>query len=170
MLRSGLAALGIGIARHSTLVELRGAARHGHDMQLLMAMPQDMRGEILNSLPMSRAQLRQDLFALAEAGFKRGGYFVEFGATNGVDLSNSWLLETQFGWTGIVAEPGRKWHAALKANRNCAVEFDCVWSKSGETLTFNDFEVGEFSTIERFRAAASIRSTGSRATAIKSSR
>ena len=31
------------------------------------------------------SQLRQDLFVLSETGFKRRGYFVEFGATNGVD-------------------------------------------------------------------------------------
>ena len=62
----------------------------------------------------SRAQLKQDIFVLLETGFKRDGYFVEFGATNGVDLSNSWLLEKAFGWTGILAEPARIWHDDLK--------------------------------------------------------
>ena len=52
----------------------------------------------------SKAQLKQDLFVLATLNFKRNGYFVEFGATSGVDISNTCLLEFDFGWRGILAE------------------------------------------------------------------
>jgi len=45
---------------------------------------------------------------------RRTVFFVEFGATNGVALSNSWLLENQFAWKGSLAEPAKKWHAELK--------------------------------------------------------
>src|ERR1700720_4293944 len=37
----------------------------------------------------SCAQLRQDLWVLHETRRKRNGYFVEFGATDGVSLSNT---------------------------------------------------------------------------------
>ncbi|MEN3975971.1 FkbM family methyltransferase [Emcibacter sp. SYSU 3D8] len=151
LIRSAFSTLGIGVTRQSTLDELRVAARHGHDMQFLLALPHEHRAAILEALPMSRGQLRQDLFALSEHGFKRGGYFVEFGAASGVELSNTHLLETQFGWTGILAEPGRNWHQALAANRSCRIEFDCVWTTTGETLTFNESKAGEFSTLDRFR-------------------
>ncbi len=151
LLRSALSTLGVGVTRQSTLRELRVAAKHGHDMQFLMAFPCEYRAPILDNLPMSRAQLRQDLFALSEHGFKRNGYFVEFGAASGLALSNTYLLESAFGWTGILAEPGRNWHDALAANRTCILDFDCVWSVTGETLVFNESESGEFSTIERFR-------------------
>ncbi len=73
--------------------------------------------EYFEYLSESKSQLRQDLFVLSELRFKRDGYFVEFGATNGIDLSNSHLLETRFGWQGILAEPARIWHKALKNNR-----------------------------------------------------
>ena len=55
-------------------------------------------------LPSSYAQRFQDLFALWENDFAPSGYFVEFGALNGMDFSNSYLLE-KLGWKGIVAEP-----------------------------------------------------------------
>lgn len=98
----------------------------------------------------SEAQLQQDLLALIVNDFKKNGYFVEFGATNGVDLSNSHLLEKTFGWTGILAEPAKTWHAALFENRSCHIETDCVWETTGETLDFDIVEVGEFSTLSAF--------------------
>ncbi|MDZ7710469.1 MAG: hypothetical protein U5K36_10700 [Roseovarius sp.] len=98
----------------------------------------------------SRAQFGQDVFAWLACGMKREGYFVEFGATDGVDLSNSHLLEKSFGWSGILAEPGRNWHAALRENRDCALEFDCVWRATGEELEFRMLEEGALSTLTTF--------------------
>ena len=48
---------------------------------------------------------------LERSAHKRHGFFVEFGATDGVRLSNTYLLETGFGWTGICAEPNPKMYA-----------------------------------------------------------
>lgn len=98
----------------------------------------------------SRAQLKQDIFALMANGFKRGGYFVEFGATNGMDLSNTFLLEKSYGWNGILAEPASIWHSELKGNRNCNIETDCIWSETGAILDFDMVDIGEFSTISDF--------------------
>lgn len=98
----------------------------------------------------SKSQLSQDVFVLSETGFKRGGYFVEFGGTDGVKFSNSHLLEKEFGWSGIVAEPAKVWAEDLVKNRNCHIEFDCVWSKTGETLEFNEVGAAELSTIDSF--------------------
>ncbi|WP_417886433.1 hypothetical protein [Zunongwangia sp.] len=55
----------------------------------------------------SNSQLDQDLFVLFETNFKQNGYFVEFGATNGIAHSNTHLLEIDFGWKGILAEPSK---------------------------------------------------------------
>jgi len=111
------------------------------------------KAEMLTALRHSRSQLGQDLFVLTEVGFKQNGYFVEFGATDGVDGSNSWLLEKQFAWSGVVAEPATRWHQQLKLNRNCIVETDCVWSESNSVLTFNEADLGEYSTIDSFSAS-----------------
>ena len=96
------------------------------------------------------SQHRQDVFVLSELGFKQNGYFVEFGATNGKDISNSWLLETVFGWTGILAEPGRNWHQDLLKNRKCHIDTRCVWKESGAQLTFNEATVPDLSCIDQF--------------------
>lgn len=77
-------------------------------------------------LPYSTAQLRQDVFALGAVGSRRNGYFVEFGATDGISLSNTFMLETMFGWSGVLAEPGRGWHSSLRKNRNCSIDTRCV--------------------------------------------
>ena len=107
-----------------------------------------------NILQHSKSQLRQDIFVLSELSFKRNGFFVEFGATNGVDLSNTYLLESKFDWNGILAEPAKVWHADLLTSRRAFIELDCVWTSTGETLLFNEVvhekHKGELSTIDSF--------------------
>lgn len=84
----------------------------------------------------SYSQRFQDLFCLWIAGLKQDGYFVEFGALTGINVSNSYLLE-RLGWTGIVAEPHPACHHHLRANRAAIVVTECVWTTTGETLQFN---------------------------------
>jgi len=98
----------------------------------------------------SKSQIGQDIFALSEIGVIRQGFFVEFGATNGVDRSNTWMLEKVLGWRGILAEPARCWHEQLAANRNCAIEHRCVWRNTGEKLTFSEVSDPELSTLSTF--------------------
>ncbi len=104
----------------------------------------------LKYLPKSKSQLRQDLFVLSQLDFKINGYFVDFCATNGIDLSNTYLLEKEFHWTGILAEPAKCWHEALRKNRSADIETSCVWKDSGSTLLFNEVDGAEFSTIKDF--------------------
>ncbi|AKK30257.1 hypothetical protein AB431_05185 [Mycobacterium sp. EPa45] len=104
----------------------------------------------LQYLPSSKAQLRQDLFVLSCLGFKTGGFFVEFGATNGLDLSNTYLLEKEFNWTGILAEPARCWHGPLRENRSASIETNCVWRDSTSSLLFNEVRSAEYSTVSTY--------------------
>ena len=54
---------------------------------------------------MSFSQLNQDINVLKFYNFKEKGYFVEIGASNGIELSNTYLLESKFYWKGICVEP-----------------------------------------------------------------
>jgi len=87
-------------------------------------------------VPRSAAQFSQDLWALWESGGKRGGYFVEFGAANGKNLSNTYFLEKHMDWTGIVAEPNPDFAASVSQNRSCIVSHKCVYSRSHEQVEF----------------------------------
>lgn len=96
--------------------------------------------DVMRSVPESLSQFKQDVFALAMAKGKRNGYFVEFGACDGLHLSNTSMLEKMFGWQGILAEPARAWHAGLKANRSAIIDLRCVFSESGKMVEFNEAE------------------------------
>lgn len=121
-----------------------------HCVEFLKTISPDYRNNVIQNLDNSRSQLMQDLFVLSELEFKKNGFFVEFGAAGGIDLSNTFLLETRFGWEGILAEPAKVWHEQLKKNRNVIIETDCVWKKTGDTLIFNETKKAEFSTVNHF--------------------
>jgi FkbM family methyltransferase len=84
----------------------------------------------------STSQLGQDLWVIERTGGKRGGYFVEFGATDGVRLSNTYLLETALQWRGLCAEPHPRFFEQLRRNRRCTVSNACVGANTGERIEF----------------------------------
>lgn len=84
----------------------------------------------------SNSQLNQDLWVLYETNFKRKGFFVDFGSTDGKEINNTYLLEKNYDWTGIVCEPNPFYHENLKLNRNCNIDFKCVYSRSNANLKF----------------------------------
>ena len=145
--------LGVGITSYTNLVNLQKQSldQSRQDWEFVRGFSPASYEWLIPLLAKSRSQLRQDLFVLSETKSKRGGYFVEFGATNGIDLSNTYLLETEFSWTGILAEPARVWEKKLKSNRpNASIETLCLWKDSNSTLTFNETVCAELSTIESF--------------------
>jgi FkbM family methyltransferase len=116
----------------------------------VLDFPADDKQRALSEFKHSKSQLQQDLFVLLSFKFKSGGFFVEFGATDGINLSNTYMLENNFGWKGILAEPARSWHTSLRKNRSAEVESKCIWKESGKVLQFNETEVGELSTLDSF--------------------
>lgn len=98
----------------------------------------------------SYSQISQDIFVISQLKGMKSGFFIEFGATDGVSLSNTFQLEKDFGWTGILVEPGRNWRDKLSINRNCHKDFRCVTAKSGELVPFIESSSPELSTIKGF--------------------
>ncbi len=63
---------------------------------------------------------------------RREGFFVDIGAYNGVEISNSYYLEQQLGWSGICVEPIPKLFTRLARDRKCICVHGCVAPEDGE--------------------------------------
>jgi FkbM family methyltransferase len=61
-------------------------------------------------------QLNQDIFALVVNKFSPG-YFIEIGANDGFNLSNTLYLEEHFNWTGLLIEANPRYLNSLKKRR-----------------------------------------------------
>lgn len=57
--------------------------------KITLPLPKQNATQMLQYLSKSKSQLKQDLFVLSLLDFKTNGFFVEFGATDGVEFSNS---------------------------------------------------------------------------------
>src|SRR5258708_6764498 len=75
-----------------------------------------------------RAQFGEDRLLVKHFGGKREGYFVEVGAFDGENLSNTYFLEKALGWQGILVEPIPKLAAQCRTKRPLSqvVEAACV--------------------------------------------
>lgn len=65
----------------------------------------------------SNSQLSQDFLCALVSDFKTQGTFIEFGATNGIDLSNTYSLTKYLNWKGFLVEPINSYFELLKINR-----------------------------------------------------
>lgn len=74
---------------------------------------------------------RNDLFVLDALAGKRNGYFVEAGALDGVQVSNTLLLEEDHGWTGLCVEPDPQLFEELGHNRRCICANACLYDQPG---------------------------------------
>jgi FkbM family methyltransferase len=90
---------------------------------------------------MSKSQLQQDTRVLAYYNNKRNGFFVEIGASDGIELSNTYQLEKRYEWRGICVEPIPARYIECVNNRpNSFCTYKAVYSISGLLL---DFDIAE---------------------------
>lgn len=78
----------------------------------------------------------QDLFVIDALAGLRGGYFLDSGASDGVNGSNSLLLESEFGWRGICVEPNNDLFARLSRVRECACVNCCLFDVEGDVAFY----------------------------------
>ena len=79
-----------------------------------------------------KAKQGQDKWVLSVLKNKRKGFFVEIGAHNGIDDSNAYVLEKDFGWQGICVEPHTYSFESVKENRSCICENLCISGTNGK--------------------------------------
>lgn len=63
------------------------------------------------------SQAYQDLLVLSILNGKRNGTYLEIGAYHSSTISNTWLLESQFGWDGLSFDIAKRCVADWAANR-----------------------------------------------------
>ena len=87
---------------------------------------------ILFSLQPSYGQFRQDLWVTLSVGHgKKDGYYVDVGSADGVEISNTNLLD-QMGWKGVCIDPFPR----NMQRRTCQVFRQPVFSESGKKVQF----------------------------------
>ena len=119
-------------------------------LEILDFIPKTGSSELIEILKITRSQNGQDIVALAYNNFVEELYFVEFGATNGATLSNTYLLEKHFKWKGILSEPAKSYHRDLQDLRDCKIDHRAVFSRSGLMLEFNETKNKALSTLNSF--------------------
>jgi hypothetical protein len=93
LINSALGIFNMKLVRKSSHEILVSNAKKFRDYELSSLIDEQFFDNYFKNLRFSKSQLRQDLFVLSELSFKQNGFFVEFGATNGVELSNTHLME-----------------------------------------------------------------------------
>jgi FkbM family methyltransferase len=107
-------------------------------LKLLSLVKDDsIRESITTRLDEYNSQFAQDIF-LNIVFQHYNGFFVEFGATDGIINSNTLFFERYLKWNGILSEPGKYWHDSLRRNRLCNISYDAVSNSSGLKLTFSE--------------------------------
>ena len=87
---------------------------------------------------MNYSQIGQDLEVLSFYNNKTDGFFVEIGANDGIYFSNTYLLEKEYQWKGICAEPIPESFDLLCKNRPNSFCCDmAVYDESGKEVSFD---------------------------------
>jgi hypothetical protein len=106
-------------------------------------------------------QAEQDKFVLNVLKNKKNGYFLEIGSNHPIDINNSYLLEKNYNWKGIMVEYDSKFLSLYKQHRpnsihviNDAtkVDYKNIFEKNNMPLNFDylqiDLEANNGSTLK----------------------
>ncbi len=89
-----------------------------------------------------RSQNGEDRWLEAHFDAKRSGFFVEVGAYDGVNLSNTYHFE-QIGWTGVLVEPDPEMAERCRRERARSLTFQCAAGAAAGEISFFKVAGGE---------------------------
>lgn len=73
---------------------------------------------LMNYRGKSYSQFKQDLFVLFISKNWPQKTFMEIGVGDGIEISNTYLLESQNGWEGVLIEPNREFVDSIRKSRS----------------------------------------------------
>lgn len=96
----------------------------------------------------SKSARNQDYFALyCNHNTSGNKYFVEFGGGDGEAESNTWLLEKDYGWTGVLAECNKACLENFNEQRTCKLIQKALYGTSNQKLEFTECDIVSQSTL-----------------------
>ena len=107
--------------------------------------------DLKSLLRSSNSQISQDLWIAIASGMRRNGTFLEIGGADGYSISNTYMLERELDWTGVIVEPALVYRSELRTNRQCIIETRCCSSESGKIVEFIETSSPMLSTMSKYR-------------------
>ena len=68
-------------------------------------------------MELSYSETAQDLFVLKILNNKKNGTFLEIGSNDPIIKNNTYILENQYGWSGVMVDNCEKWVPSYKEHR-----------------------------------------------------
>jgi len=95
-------------------------------------------------MELSKSQFGQDVHIIENVySNKKNGFFLEIGAYDGINMSNTYLLEHKYNWTGVCVECNPIWFSKLKINRPNCINLDfAVYNEDNKVLEFINDDTG----------------------------
>lgn len=95
-----------------------------------------------------KAQLLQDLAYLKFFYPPPGeGFFVEVGVGDGTHLSNTFLFEREFGWSGLLVEPNPRFHEAIRNTRQARLDTRAAFNADQQATLLLAEELSQLSGV-----------------------
>jgi FkbM family methyltransferase len=91
---------------------------------------------LINNYKFSHSQIFQDIFVYFFSNFKNKGFFIEIGGADGINISNTYLLEKKFYWTGIISEPNPLHKLSNLKNRKAILDTNIIDHKDSKKKIF----------------------------------
>ncbi|WP_165227532.1 FkbM family methyltransferase [Aquisphaera insulae] len=107
-----------------------------------------LEGRLPGRGPRFTSHIGQDAWVAGCLRFRRGGFFLDFGAFDGKTISNTHYLEQGLGWRGICVEPNPRYFPSVCRSRASIAVNAALWPRSREVLRFADAH--GLSSIESF--------------------
>ena len=81
---------------------------------------------LIKNYKLSHSQIYQDIFVYYFSNLKKKGFFIEIGAADGINISNTYLLEKKFYWDGIICEPNPIHKLSNLTNRKAILDTNVI--------------------------------------------
>jgi FkbM family methyltransferase len=77
-----------------------------------------------------KSQVGQDRWVISKTNGKYNGYFLDIGASDGITINNSYVLEKEYDWQGICVESDKELFKTLTLNRSCVCVNVAIYSEN----------------------------------------